>query len=165
MIFGMGGRLRFLPLPCGWENLLASSLYEHLASLIMVSATLTVAEDFAYFIERNGLEAYRGEKLATITRQSPFDYDRNCRMYVVNDLANPGHGDYERQCGDFLQEFLAQVPGRTLVLFTSTANAAGYGCRAASTSGGTGYKAVGSAPGWRVQHSDRRIGDVRRGQC
>lgn len=115
--YGRAAAVSASPLRIG--NLLDNSLYEHLASLIMVSATLTIAEDFAYFIERNGLEAYRGEKLATITRQSPFDYDSNCRMYVVNDLANPGHRDYERQCGDFLQEFLEKVPGRTLVLFTS----------------------------------------------
>ena len=115
--YGRAAAVSASPLRVG--KLLDISLYKHLASLIMVSATLTVAEDFTYFIERNGLEVYQGEKLATITRQSPFDYDRNCRMYVVNDLANPGHRDYERQCKGFLQEFLEKVPGRTLVLFTS----------------------------------------------
>lgn len=99
---------------------LDENLYQNLNSMVMVSATLTVAGGFGYFIERNGLADYaRDGRLATIARPSPFDYDHCCRVYLVNDMPAPGQPDFNSQVNEFLGQFLPAIPGRTLVLFTS----------------------------------------------
>lgn len=116
--YGRAMAVNSSPLKVG--QMIDKCLYQKLNSLVMVSATLTVAGDYSHFIERSGLHPYlQDRRLATITRPSPFDYNRCCQIYLVNDLPDPNHRSFQPMVSDFLSDFLPTIPGRTLVLFTS----------------------------------------------
>ncbi len=86
------------------------------ASAVIVSATLTVGNSFAYVERRLGLEMARGVALG-----SPFDFERAALLYVPNDLPDPNEHGYQESLESVLADLIARTGGRTLVLFTSRA--------------------------------------------
>ncbi len=116
-----GGRVVAIsssPVRIGEE--LSRCLYEKLESLIMVSATLTIEDRFDYFIEKSGLGSILAEdRINTLLEKSPFDYDGQAGLCIINDMPEPGQPAYfEEVCGA-LSEIFKVSGGRTMVLFTS----------------------------------------------
>ncbi|HRY13385.1 MAG TPA: helicase C-terminal domain-containing protein [Syntrophomonadaceae bacterium] len=101
-------------------SLLASQLYGRLKSLVMVSATLAVGGKFDNFIARAGLqEVGREGRLITHLENSPFDYDRQAALYVVQDLPDPSSHSFNPAVFQVLENIFAARGGQTMVLFTS----------------------------------------------
>mgnify|MGYP001125107211 CR=1 FL=1 len=72
------------------SGLLAGELYGKLKTLVMVSATLAVEDNFDNFISRSGLGPMAAEgRLSTHLEHSPFDYQRQAALYVVDDMPEP----------------------------------------------------------------------------
>jgi len=99
----------------------APELRQHLfgcgTSVVCTSATLAMGgsiEPFAARLGADGAEA--------IAVKSPFDYDRNMRVYVASDVPLPSPQE-ARLAVDALTDYIrfctAAVPGGSLVLFTS----------------------------------------------
>jgi len=84
-------------------------------SCIMTSATLGVGrKDLSYF--RNRVGATEAEPLQL---GSPFDFERQMKIFVVRKMPDPRDARYEEALVDWIQHFVAQTDGHAFVLFTS----------------------------------------------
>jgi len=101
-------------------EVLENKLYDKLSSLIMLSATLSIEDKFDYFIEKVGLSEYlAAERLDLLLKKSPFDYQNQACLYILNDMPDPQHLDFSPNVARVLMDLLTVARGRTMVLFTA----------------------------------------------
>jgi len=83
---------------------------------VMTSATLSVgSEALEYFRNRVG-----AREVDALQIGSPFDYERQMRLYVVRKMPDPRETeDYEKAMSEWIEHFIAKTQGRAFVLFTS----------------------------------------------
>lgn len=83
---------------------------------MLTSATLSVAPNdrFAYIRQRLGLEV-----ADAVCVGSPFDYERQVRLYLEADLPEPNAAGYFDAAVEAIQRYLDLSQGRAFVLFTS----------------------------------------------
>jgi ATP-dependent DNA helicase DinG len=82
---------------------------------VMTSATLSVGrDDLAYFRSRVGATDVEALKIG-----SPFDYQKQMRLFVVRKMPDPRDFDYEDALEKWIVYFLQKTNGRAFVLFTS----------------------------------------------
>jgi len=112
-------RLVITPLDIG--GLMRESVYEPLPTVVFTSATLTVAESFAYWAGRIGLDSRVGRDVSTGVFPSPFDYRSNVLLGVPTDAPAPDAPGYRTFLQRFLARALSASRGGALVLFTSRA--------------------------------------------
>ncbi|RME69875.1 MAG: ATP-dependent DNA helicase [Verrucomicrobia bacterium] len=96
---------------------LRDSLFEREVAVICTSATLAVAGRIEPFQQRAGATSARCEIAA-----SPFDFERNMRVYIAADMPLPSRENAELAVDaliDWIRFCVERVPGGTLVLFTS----------------------------------------------
>lgn len=101
--------------PIDISSVLNRMLFPEGRTCIMTSATLSVGrDDLAYF--RNRVGAFDSEALKI---GSPFDYERQMRLYVVRKMPDPRDSDYETALEKWITYFLAKTKGCAFVLFTN----------------------------------------------
>lgn len=101
-------------------SVLHESLYAKLDSLVMLSATITIDDKFDFFISKSGLtELHNEDRVNTFIGESPFCYDKQAQMLVLNDLPLPDSKDFTNEVALHLKEIITITKGRTLVLFTA----------------------------------------------
>ncbi|MFM9078885.1 MAG: ATP-dependent DNA helicase, partial [Opitutaceae bacterium] len=100
---------------------IAPELRRHLfgagTAVICASATLAMGGQITPFATRVGAEEARAEIV-----RSPFDYERNMRVYVASDVPLPSAQEARLALdvlADYVDFCVARVSGGTLVLFTS----------------------------------------------
>jgi ATP-dependent DNA helicase DinG len=95
---------------------LRSLLFRGGRTCIMTSATLSVGgEALEYFRNRIGAEEVPGLQIG-----SPFDYQRQMKLYVVSKIPDPRDAAaYEKALAHWIEHFLEKSQGRAFVLFTS----------------------------------------------
>jgi ATP-dependent DNA helicase DinG len=95
---------------------LRSLLFREGRTCVMTSATLSVgSEGLEYF--RNRVGAHEVEALQI---GSPFDYERQMRLYVVRKIPDPRETEqYEKALAQWIEHFVEKTEGRAFVLFTS----------------------------------------------
>ncbi|MEQ8236982.1 MAG: helicase C-terminal domain-containing protein [Syntrophomonadaceae bacterium] len=102
------------------NQLLDKKLYQHLRTLVMVSATLTVEESFDALLERCGLRSYaEAGRVEMLLEHSPFDYREQAGFYLIDDLGEPSSPGFTQAVIQVLQEIFLAQRGQTMVLFTS----------------------------------------------
>jgi ATP-dependent DNA helicase DinG len=94
--------------PCAW---------------IYTSATLAIGDDFSHFRARIGATEARARQIP-----SPFDYERNARLYLPAGLPEPSTPGYTDAALTAALPLIRAAGGRTFVLFTSH-RALGEGAR------------------------------------
>ena len=96
---------------------LREALFSRHTAAILTSATLSDGTSMGPFREKVG-----GEAAETHIETSPFDYEKNCRVYVATDAPTPEPGNGQLNL-DYLAEMIVwlscKMDGGTLVLFTS----------------------------------------------
>ena len=99
----------------------APELRRHLfgcgVSVICTSATLAMGGEITPFAARIGADAARAEVV-----KSPFDFERNMRVYVAADIPLPSPQEAKlslESLTDYIRFCTLRVAGGTLVLFTS----------------------------------------------
>ena len=107
--------LNTAPLEVG--GMLADQLFAEPHAVVLVSATLAVANSFDYVKSRLGLR-----DADSVALGAPFDYRRAALLYVPYDLPEPTQPGYQPVVEQILGDTIARVGGRTLVLFTSRAH-------------------------------------------
>ncbi|MDD3897455.1 MAG: helicase C-terminal domain-containing protein [Syntrophomonadaceae bacterium] len=101
-------------------QVLNERLYHKLESLVMVSATLAIEESFDYFLARSGLNSFNGdERVNTLLQQSPFNYEEQARLFIINDIPEPGERSFAETVAGVLEELFIVMGGQVLVLFTA----------------------------------------------
>ncbi len=95
---------------------LGASLSERRCAWVMTSATLAVEQDFRHYLERIGLDP---EATRTVQLASPFDYQRNCLLYLPEGLPDPSAPTYVQQAAGAALPLLDANPGGAFLLFTS----------------------------------------------
>ncbi|MEY2598235.1 MAG: hypothetical protein RLZZ142_494 [Verrucomicrobiota bacterium] len=95
---------------------LRSLLFRPGQSCVMTSATLSVgSEALEYFRNRVG-----AEEVESLQIGSPFDYERQMKLYVARKVPDPRDGAaYEKALADWIEHFVGLTQGRAFVLFTS----------------------------------------------
>lgn len=112
-------RLVITPLDIG--PMMRDAVYGPLPTVVLTSATLTVADNFAYWAGRIGLDARAGREVSTGVFPSPFDYRANVLIGVPTDAPAPDAPGYRAFLARFLLDALVASRGGALVLFTSRA--------------------------------------------
>ncbi len=100
---------------------LQESLIANLDSVVMTSATLAVLDSFEFISNDFGFNL-DDELLKTIISPSPFDYNKQVRVYVPDDvppIKDVSLETYVEYISKNIAEVALLLEGRTLVLFTS----------------------------------------------
>src|SRR5438093_2615801 len=109
---------RFLALnaaPVDLAPVLRRMLFRENCCCIMTSATLAVDRpDLAYFRKRTGATEAEPLQLG-----SPFDFQRQMKMFVVRKMPDPRDAAYQKQLEHWIAHFVKQTDGRAFVLFTN----------------------------------------------
>src|SRR5207248_742354 len=109
---------RFLALnaaPVDLAPVLRRMLFRENCCCVMTSATLAVGRpDLAYFRERTGATEAEPLQLG-----SPFDFQRQMKMFVVQKMPDPRDAAYQKQLEHWIAHFVKKTDGRAFVLFTS----------------------------------------------
>ncbi len=91
-----------------------SFMQQHRASWIFTSATLSVANNFNYFVANLGLF-----ETPCKTWESPFDFPNQSLFYHPKGLPKPVEADYTDKIIEFAAPVLQASQGRAFFLFTS----------------------------------------------
>lgn len=89
-------------------------------SVVLTSATLSLAGDFAPVAREIGLQTeLRGEQWDGLDVGSPFAFAEQGILYVASDLPRPGREGPSKEALDRLVELVRAAGGRTLALYSS----------------------------------------------
>lgn len=107
--------LKTAPIEIG--DILQEKIFTRLDAVVLTSATLSIANSFEHFLRDIGLP------LSTKTMQvdSPFDYERQMRFFVVRKGPDVQAASEEKvkELAEYISEVVIRMNGRTLVLFTA----------------------------------------------
>jgi len=112
---------RFSLRPVDVEQIIAETVVAGARSLVLTSATLSVAGSFQHFLERTGLgrEDSAKERLRTRIIASPFDYSKQVLVGLPKEFPEPNESGYHRAVVDLVTDAVTLNEGRCFVLFTS----------------------------------------------
>jgi Rad3-related DNA helicase len=116
---GYSYSLKIQSAPLDIAEKLSVGLYDHMETVVMASATLTVARDFSYISKRLGLDLDSRERVREFIATSPFDYPRQAAVIVPSFLPSPKHEKFIEQTNDVLYRIATEIGRGMLVLFTS----------------------------------------------
>ena len=88
-------------------------------TVVLTSATLTVAERFDYLRQRTGLNQLEPARVAELLLTSPFDFKRQALLAVPTDIPEPGKPGFAEAVRDLTEAALLAADGRSFVLFTA----------------------------------------------
>ena len=106
--------------PIDVANYLRRRLFGSGTSIIMTSATLSMSarqsnsEGLDYFASRVG-----GEEGWLLQVGSPFDYERQMKLYVANQMPDPRNSGYRGALIRWIEHFVKKTHGKAIVLFTN----------------------------------------------
>ncbi len=82
---------------------------------VMTSATLSTGDaELGYFRERVG-----AQEITALQVGSPFDYEKQMRLYITSKMPDPRDPGYETALAERIEHFVEESKGRAFVLFTS----------------------------------------------
>jgi ATP-dependent DNA helicase DinG len=98
---------------------LAEWVYGNLETIVMTSATLTVRRKFDYLNGRLGLNLIEPDRVETQCLDSPFHFEKQAFLGIVDDLPEPNAPQFLDASVDSIREVLRVTRGHAFVLFTS----------------------------------------------
>jgi ATP-dependent DNA helicase DinG len=110
---------RFAATPLDVAPALQESLFGPNKTVACVSATLTVADSFQYWLGRTGISLMAERPVVTGRFPSPFPYDRAVLLASPTDAPLPDEEGYREFVDSAVQALLSASFGSALVLFTS----------------------------------------------
>ncbi|MBU0759663.1 MAG: helicase [Candidatus Omnitrophica bacterium] len=102
--------------PINVGNILKETLFSRRRPVIFTSATLCVGNgSFQYLRKRLGIEEAKELELG-----SPFDYEKQVRMYIAKNMPLPGRiAEYAAAVSEKTKKYIELTNGNAFVLFTS----------------------------------------------
>ncbi len=111
-------RLKMRPVDAA--GVIRKTVIDMTRSLVVTSATLSVAGSFDHLLKRTGFDGEDlQDRLHTERIPSPFDYARQVLFAVPSDLPEPRDPRYDAAVEEAVAEVIRIAGGRTFVLFTS----------------------------------------------
>jgi predicted DnaQ family exonuclease/DinG family helicase len=98
---------------------LATGLYDNLETIVLTSATLTVARSFSYIRDRLGLDLDSRERVAEFIAASTFDYQTQSLVVMPTFLPSPKSEHFIDSTSEVIRELALRIRRGMLVLFTS----------------------------------------------
>ena len=98
---------------------LAEWVYGNLKTIVMTSATLTVRRKFDYLNNRLGLNLIEPDRLETQCLDSPFHFQEQAFLGIVEDLPEPNAPQFLDASVESIREVLRVTRGHAFILFTS----------------------------------------------
>ncbi|MCL2335953.1 MAG: exonuclease domain-containing protein, partial [Firmicutes bacterium] len=108
--------------PVDISRILFEQLFDTPRAIVLTSATMTVNHSFAHFMSRCGVNLAPPERVLTQITDSPFDYERQCLLYIADGVPAPDAAkveDYLAALTDTIYQLVLDTGGRTMVLFTA----------------------------------------------
>jgi ATP-dependent DNA helicase DinG len=109
---GRGGSLQTTPIRVDQD--FQRMRESHDGAWVLTSATLAAGEDFSHFRDQLGLDGARTLKL-----DSPFDYERQARLFLPKGLPDPGDAAYTPRVAEIARTVIDASGGGAFVLCTS----------------------------------------------
>ncbi|MDE1171406.1 MAG: helicase C-terminal domain-containing protein [Verrucomicrobium sp.] len=107
--------IQLLAAPVDVAPLMRQLIFRPDQTAVLTSATLAVARDLQFFQKRLG-----AEDAAALKLDSPFDFERQMKVYVPRHMPEPARADeYVRALQQWIEHFTSMTEGRAFVLFTS----------------------------------------------
>lgn len=108
-------------LPKQLDFLLFNDMWRVRMACILTSATLSVDGCFENYTHQTGIDFIPQQRLLTVSKRSPFDYNRQALLYLPKNMPFPDIHDrsYFFAVVGQLTGLIKQTHGHTLVLFTS----------------------------------------------
>ena len=100
--------------PIDVSGILTGSLFEAYPSVVLTSATLTVAGSFEHVTRRLGVASTR-----ELVVPSHFDYGRQALLYLPPNMPDPREPDFIVHAAERMRRVLEITHGRAFCLFTS----------------------------------------------
>ncbi|MFA7055943.1 MAG: helicase C-terminal domain-containing protein [Candidatus Cloacimonadales bacterium] len=94
-------------------------LYNAIDTLVMTSATLAIRGVFKFFLNQSGLTLLKDRPIEQIIVPSPFEYNKQSKLFLVNFLPFPKDSLYVPQCLKVINMLITQTKQGSMVLFTS----------------------------------------------
>lgn len=99
---------------------LKASVWSYRKSHVLLSGTMSAEDDFRYFKRELGLNLLSQEWMDEAQFCSPFDYAKQMRLYLADDLPFPDQSEpYFRAISNRIVELVKATNGHTAILFTS----------------------------------------------
>ena len=114
-----GGAIGFAAVPIRVAEHLSSALYEPLKSVILTSATLSVAGKPDFLSDRLGFSLIPRDRFAFREFPSPFNFQEQVLTVAPVDIPDPSMQEFESELPRLLLDLLRASGGRAFVLFTS----------------------------------------------
>ncbi|HXF99710.1 MAG TPA: helicase C-terminal domain-containing protein [Bacteroidota bacterium] len=113
---GRNGNITLCCSPTNVAEVIGPRIFRDQTPVIMTSATLAVNNTLDYFQRRIGAVGVEG-----IILDSPFDMQRQMRVYVGRDIPEPESPEYIQELPRWIMLGVDRSRGKALVLFTSAA--------------------------------------------
>lgn len=110
---------RFYQTPLDIASLMNTGVFEPLKTVICVSATLTTAGSFDFWMKRCGLKDVDQERILCEQFASPFNYAKNLVFSIPTDIPLPHENSFQQYIEQAIVKLIEASEGRSLVLFTS----------------------------------------------
>ena len=105
--------------PLQIAEILKERLFQHLRSLVMTSATLSVDKSFDYFKQRTGLNLLEEKKVMTQIHGSPFNYEKQIFLAVTDFMPDPRNQQFSQELISLIRDIHNAEHKGLMVLFTS----------------------------------------------
>ena len=98
---------------------LNDNLFTKMDRMVFTSATLAVDNKFDYYKKSIGLMKENRRKIDERIVKSPFDYEKQMKVYIPEDALDPTNIEFMRDLTGFIEEAIKSTKGHCFLLFTS----------------------------------------------
>jgi len=108
-------------IPKDLNHFLYKDLWYRPVPMILTSGTLSVNGCFSHIKKNMGMDMIRSGRLDETSKESPFNYEENCLLYISNNTPFPDNKDlkYIKAVSSEVERLIMAAHGHTVVLFTS----------------------------------------------
>ncbi len=110
---------RLVQTPLDIAPLMKIGVFEPLKTVVCVSATLTTASSFDFWLKRSGINLVEDDRVLKGEFASPFHYEQNVLFSIPTDIPFPHEQLFQQTIEEAIVKLIRSSNGKALVLFTS----------------------------------------------
>ena len=117
----LGGKkdVRLISAPLNVGHILDDKLYGHLKTVVLCSATLSVAGNFEFYKNRLGFNLSSKERVTEVALDSPFNLRQNVGFFEAGYMPLPSANTFDKEAAKTIYKLFTTAKVRGMVLFTS----------------------------------------------